>query len=65
MEHRHDHTNFLVDLMGRLGPPTFAATLVGCLLEGKMIPSHLLLMGTGIFFIAFHHWYNFHRKEKS
>ena len=61
----HDHTNFMVDLIGRLGPPIFAATLVGCLLADKMVPSHLILMGTGVLFIAFHHWYNFHRKKEN
>jgi len=65
MEHRHDHTNFLVDLLGRLGPPIFAATLLGCLLEDRLVPSHLIIMGIGVIFIAFHHWYNFHRIQKS
>lgn len=65
MEHKHEHTSFFVDLLGRLGPPMFAATLVGCLLEGKMVLSHLLLMGIAVIFIGFHHWYNFHRHTRS
>ena len=65
MEHKHDHTSFVIDLIGRLGPPIFAATLVTCLLADKLVPSHLLLMVTGVLFIAVHHWFNFHRNQKS
>jgi len=65
MELKHNHTNFLIEMLGRLGPPIFAATLVGCLLADRMIPSHLILMGIGIAFIALHHWFTFHSKHKS
>ena len=61
----HDHTSFIIDLIGRLGPPVFAATMVACLLAGRMQPSHLILMGIGILFIGIHHWYSFHRKPKN
>ncbi|MGI9533835.1 MAG: hypothetical protein ACR2NW_02695 [Thermodesulfobacteriota bacterium] len=65
MEHKHDHTSFLIDLAGRMGPPIFAATMVACLLAGRMQPSHLLLMGAGILLIILNHWYVFHKKSKN
>ena len=65
MENKSDHPNFLLEILGRLGPPIFAATLVGCLIADRLVPSHLLLMGTGIAFIALHYWFAIHNKYKS
>jgi hypothetical protein len=61
----HNHTNFYVDLMGRLGPLLVSATLAGCIITDSVIPVHILLMGTGVAFIALHHWFTFHGKQKS
>jgi len=60
-----NHANFYVDLMGRLGPPLVSATLAGCIITDSVIPVHILLMGTGVAFIALHHWFTFHGKQKS
>ena len=65
MNHQHDHRNFLIDVGGKIGPPMFAATMVACLLAGRMQLSHLALMAIGVFLIALDHWYVFHRKPRS
>jgi len=41
-----------LELSGRLGPPIFAASLVGCLLMGHMEGRHLVLIGLGIALIS-------------
>ena len=55
-----DHQKFWVDLLGKLGPPTFAATLVGCLLSGKLEGVHFVLLGLGVTMIWVSHWYAHH-----
>ena len=56
-----DHQKFWVDLLGKLGPPTCAATWVACLLAGRLELAHVLLTAVGIGMIAISHWYSHHR----
>ena len=57
-----DHQRFWADLMGKLGPPIFAATLVGCLLSGRFDLTHVVLLGLGAALIWISHWHS-HRGE--
>ncbi len=56
-----DHQSFWFELSGKLGPPVFAATLVGCLLSGRLALAHLVLMAAGLALIALGHWGEHHR----
>ena len=58
---RHDHENFWLELAGKVGPPIFAATLVGSLLSRQFELMHGVLMGVGLALIGLHHWSTFHR----
>ncbi len=48
-------TRFWMQLVGRMGPPVFAATLVGCFLSGTVTKTHVALMATGLAMIYVHH----------
>lgn len=63
MPARHDHQNFWLELGGKVGPPIFSATLVGCLLSGEFELIHGILLGIGLALIGLQHWYTFHRHE--
>ena len=53
---RH-HVPFYRDLLGRIGAPVFAATLVGCILQEKSEPKHWVLMAAGFaLIVASHRW---------
>jgi len=53
---------FWPDLVGRIGAPTFAASLVGCLLAWEMSLTHVVLIAFGLACIVFDHWYRFHHR---
>ncbi len=55
-----NHPRFWIELLGKLGPPTCAATMVGCLLARDFEWMHAVLLAVGIAFIAIHHWYELH-----
>ena len=52
----NDYPNFWVDLSGKIGPPIVAATLVACLLGGKVEFIHGGLLGGGVLLIWLNHW---------
>ena len=60
---KRDHEGFFFELSGKLGPPTFAATMVACLLAGKLEPSHFVLMGLGVVLIGISHWHTYHKES--
>ena len=60
-----DHPRFWLDLTGRIGPPIFAATLVGCLLQERLEASHIALMGIGLVLIVVSHWGLYHVHGRS
>ncbi len=57
------HQQFWVELLGKLGPPICAATLVGCLLAEKFELIHASLLSLGAACIAISHWVELHRDE--
>lgn len=57
------HERFWVELAGRMGPPVFAATLVGCLLEGRFSPTHGVLLAIGFGLVGLHHFVTQHRSR--
>ena len=60
MAPKKHHISFWMDLIGRLGPPIVAATLVVCLMELEFNPVHLGLIAAGIAMIGSSHWFQFH-----
>ena len=52
---------FWWELIGKLGGPIFAATLVACLLEQRFQIAHLALLATGFGLLAAGHWNEHHR----
>jgi len=42
--------HFTLDLLGKLGPPTFAARVVACFLSSHFELIHLVFMGVGLLF---------------
>lgn len=46
---------FWVGTLAKIGPPIFAATLVGCLLKGQVQPIHGVLMAVGFALIYLGH----------
>ena len=55
------HKKFWIDFSGRVGPPIFAATLVGCLLSLKIEWIHIVLLIIGLGLIGINHWYEYHQ----
>jgi uncharacterized membrane protein YgdD (TMEM256/DUF423 family) len=55
-----DHLGFWSTFPGRIGAPIFSGTLVGCLLDGNLIPLHGVLMVVGVALMALGHWREFH-----
>ncbi|QMU56162.1 MAG: hypothetical protein GKS04_03120 [Candidatus Mycalebacterium zealandia] len=57
MSHKNEKFSFLYYLADRLSGPLVAATLVGCLLSGKLEMSHIVLFSIGLilFFISYIH----------
>jgi hypothetical protein len=47
---------FWRDIIGKVGAPIFAATLVACLLSEKFLLSHGILMALGLGMMIFCHW---------
>ena len=43
-----EHTNFWLEFAGKVGGPTFSATLVACLLSGDLYFLHGILMMAGL-----------------
>ena len=58
-----DHRGFWIDLMSKIGPPIFAAALVGCVLEGALRPVHFALIGTGFALIFLGHRADYHASD--
>lgn len=56
-----DHPSFWWELMGKVGAPIFAGTLVGCVLKSEFAVEHVVLMGMGFVFLAMGHWRAHHR----
>ncbi len=50
------YPGFWLDLSGKIGPPIVAATLVACLLGGKLELLHGVLLGGGVLLIWVNHW---------
>jgi len=59
-----DHTGFWWDLVGRVGAPIFAATLVACLLSGRFEPLHGALMAVGLGMMGVCHWRTYHHRHR-
>lgn len=59
------HTGFWWEFVGKVGAPTFAATLVGCLLSGEFTALHGILMGVGFAMMGLSHWRSDHRNGAS
>ncbi len=60
-----DHRSFWWELIGKVGAPIFAATLVACLLSGEFIPLHGILMAAGLAMMGLCHWRTHHRDHGS
>ena len=58
-----EHVNFWIDLGGKVGPPIFAATLVGCLLSEAFKLTHAVLIGVGLALILVEHRVCYHRRR--
>lgn len=56
-----EHTGFWWELIGKVGAPIFAASLVGCLLESRFEVLHGALMATGLGMMGVCHWRSHHR----
>ncbi|MGB5658797.1 MAG: hypothetical protein WBO54_04880 [Thermoanaerobaculia bacterium] len=56
-----EHRNFWWEFAGKVGVPVFAATLVGCLLEGDFSLLHAILMAMGLAMMGLSHWQEHHR----
>jgi hypothetical protein len=52
----HEHPKFWFELVANIGPPVFAAALVGCLLSHEWTMMHGILMGIGLALIVVGHW---------
>ncbi len=57
------HIAFWTDFLGKIGPSTFAATLVACLLSDKFELVHGILVVVGILMTGVSHWDSFHRQN--
>ena len=55
------HVGFWWELLGRLGAPMFAATLVGGLLSGDFQALHGVLLLTGLAMMWVGHWHEYHQ----
>ena len=55
------HRSFWVELVGKLGAPIFAGTLVACLLQREFDPLHLVLLLTGSALLGLDHWLQHHK----
>ncbi len=55
MSHKNEKYSFLFYLADRIAGPLIAATLVGCLLSGKMETSHIVLFSVGFVFLVISH----------
>lgn len=60
-----DHVSFWREFVGKVGAPTFAATLVACLLSGEFAVTHGILMVTGLGMMGLGHWSEHHRNRGS
>ena len=60
-EAQESHLPFWKDMAGKLGPPIFAGTLVGCLLQGKSEATHYVLLAVGFALMVVSHRQVFHR----
>lgn len=58
------HKSFLAELVGKLGAPIFAGTLVACLLQRQLDPLHGVLLLTGICLLAVDHWNAHHKRPR-
>ena len=56
-----DDPGFWWELVGKVGAPIFAATLVASLLSSALVPLHGVLMATGLVMMGVCHWRTHHR----
>ncbi len=61
---RH-HMPFYKDLLGRIGAPIFAATLVGCILQERSDWKHWVLLAVGLTLIVASHRWQHHATSES
>ena len=59
------HVRFWWEFIGKVGAPIFAATLVACLLSGKVYLIHSILLLIGLGMMVLSHWHDFHSKGDS
>ncbi len=52
----NEYASFWIDLSEKIGPSIVAATLVACLLGGKLEFLHGLLLSGGVILIWLSHW---------
>ena len=57
--------SFFWDLVGALGAPILAGTLVACLLEQRLALLHVALMGGGLAFMVLGHWHEHRMTNRS
>lgn len=55
------HRSFWLEVMGKLGAPIFAGTLVACFLQRAFDPLHLVLLLTGAALLGVDHWLQHHK----
>ena len=59
------HIRFWWEFVGKVGAPIFAATLVACLLSGKVYLMHYILLLTGLGMMILSHWHDYHNEDDS
>ena len=59
-----DHMNFWWEFAGKVGAPVFAATLVACLLSGKLSVLHGILIVSGLGLMGLSHWREHHFQDE-
>jgi hypothetical protein len=60
-----DHLRFWWEFVGKVGAPIFAATLVACLLSGKVYLLHIILLMMGLGMMVLSHWHDYHGEGHS
>jgi hypothetical protein len=55
------HISFWMDFLGKVGPPIFAATLLGCLLSERLELIHGLLLLISLLLIGISQWHAYHK----
>lgn len=58
MSHKGEKFSFLFYMADRLGGPVVSATLVACLLSGRMAASHIALLSAGVALFVLSYFHN-------